>query len=64
MIDVAPEIDLAAITSVGELFSPPDVNAARRFFAEKPRLRVDKRMTVAEAVTEFVHDGAYVASGG
>jgi glutaconate CoA-transferase subunit A len=48
----------------GELFSPPDVDAARAFFAQKSRAMTDKRMSVAEAVSRFVHDGDYVASGG
>jgi glutaconate CoA-transferase subunit A len=49
---------------VGELFSAPDINEARRFFAQKPRTSVDKLMSVSEAVRRFVHDGDYVASGG
>lgn len=51
-------------TSQGELFSPPDVDAARAFFSQKSRAMTDKRMTVAEAVSRFIHDGDYVASGG
>jgi len=50
--------------SQGELFSAPDVDAARAFFAQKSRAMTDKRMTVAEAVTRFIHDGDYFASGG
>ncbi len=56
--------DIANPLSVGELFSPPDVNAAREFFRQKSRAMTDKRMTVGEAVRRFVHDGDYVASGG
>lgn len=52
------------IVSQGELFSPPDVNGAREFFHQKSRVRRNKRMPVAEAVSLFVHDGDYVASGG
>ncbi len=48
----------------GELFSPPDVDAARAFFSLKSRAMTDKQMTVSEAVSRFVHDGDYVASGG
>lgn len=51
-------------TSVGELFSPPDVDEARAFFAQKSRAMTDKRMTVAQAVRRFVHEGDYFASGG
>jgi glutaconate CoA-transferase subunit A len=53
-----------AIMPQGELFSPPDVDAARTFFSQKSRAMTDKRMTVAEAVSRFVHDGDYLASGG
>ncbi len=52
------------ITSQGELFSLPDVDAARAFFAQKSRAMTDKRMSVSEAVSRFVHDGDYLASGG
>jgi glutaconate CoA-transferase subunit A len=48
----------------GELFSPPDVNGAREFFRRKSRDRCSKLMSVAEAVSQFVHDGDYIASGG
>jgi len=48
----------------GELFLPPDVDQTRRFFSEKSRALIDKRMTVSEAVSRFIHDGDYIASGG
>ena len=51
-------------TAQGELFSPPDVEAARAFFAGKSRAMTDKRMAVAEAVRRFIHEGDYFASGG
>lgn len=51
-------------TSVGALFSPPDIDGARQFFAEKSRVLTNKLMSVSEAVTRFVHDGDYFASGG
>ena len=53
-----------AVTSQGELFTSPDVNAARAFFKEKSRARTNKLMTVSEAVSRFIHDGDYLASGG
>lgn len=59
-----PMIALEPITSQGELFSTPDVDGARSFFAQKSRAMTDKRMTVTEAVSHFVHDGDYFASGG
>jgi glutaconate CoA-transferase subunit A len=40
------------------------VDAARAFFAQKSRAMTDKRMSVSEAVSLFIHDGDYVASGG
>ena len=55
---------LEQVTSQGELFSPPDVDAARAFFAQKSRAMTDKRMTVSEAVSRFIHAGDYFASGG
>lgn len=55
---------LEPVTSRGELFSTPDVDEARAFFAQKSRAMTDKRMTVAEAVRRFIHRGDYFASGG
>jgi glutaconate CoA-transferase subunit A len=52
------------IASQGELFSSPDVDAARAFFAQKSRAMTDKRMSVTEAVSQFIQDGDYLASGG
>ena len=42
----------------------PDPEAARAFFREKNRALTDKVMSVKEAVTRFVQDGDYLASGG
>ncbi len=42
----------------------PDPEAARAFFRDKPRAQTNKVMTVAEAVSQFVRDGDYLASGG
>jgi glutaconate CoA-transferase, subunit A len=55
---------MMANLSQGELFSAPDVDGAREFFREKSRCMNDKLMSVAEAVSRFVHDGDYLASGG
>ena len=49
---------------LGELFMSPDVDAARAFFRQKSRAMTDKRMSVREAVAEYIHDGDYLASGG
>ncbi len=50
--------------SQGELFSSPCVDEARSFFMQKPRTMANKLMSVSEAVSRFVHDGDYIASGG
>lgn len=51
-------------TSVGALFSPPDIEGARRFFGEKSHDMTNKLMEVGAAVAGFIHDGDYFASGG
>lgn len=48
----------------GPLFRLPDPDEARAAFGRKNKGLVDKRMSVSQAVTEFVHDGDYLASGG
>ncbi len=49
---------------VGPLFMNPDPEAARASFRQKSRALVDKLMSVKDAVTRFVRDGDYLASGG
>jgi len=46
------------------LFTNPKSDEARAAFAEKPRGLVDKVMSVADAVRQFVRDGDYLATGG
>jgi glutaconate CoA-transferase, subunit A len=48
----------------GALFANPSANAARHFFASKPRALTDKVTTVPEAVRGLVNDGDYLAIGG
>lgn len=55
---------IEASVPLGELFSPPDVDGARAFFRLKSRAMTSKLMCVSEAVSKFVHDGDYMASGG
>lgn len=55
---------IESIVPQGTLFTNPDVTAAREFFRTKPRAMVNKLMSVAEAVSRFIHDGDYFASGG
>jgi len=52
------------VQPVGELFQSPDVDAAREFFRQKSRAMIDKRMSVREAVSRFIQDGDYIATGG
>ena len=47
-------------SGIGELIQPPDVNALREWNRKKPKMLVDKRMTEAEAVSRFIHDGDYL----
>lgn len=51
-------------TPQGELFTNPDVDKARAFFRDKSRAHIPKLMSVSEAVSRFIPDGTYVASGG
>jgi glutaconate CoA-transferase subunit A len=46
------------------LFTSPASDDARAAFAAKPRGLVDKVTSVAEAVSRFVRDGDYLATGG
>jgi len=48
----------------GPLFMNPDSEAARAFFRQKKRALTNKLLSVREAVTRFVKDGDYIASGG
>ena len=47
---------------LGKMLQPPDVNAFREFNRQKPRALIDKRMTEAEAVSQFIHDGDYIGT--
>lgn len=48
----------------GELWTDPSCDAAREYFADKPRGLFDKRTTPAEAVAKLIQDGDYFAAGG
>ena len=50
--------------SEGPLFTPPDCDAVRQYFRSKPKGMVNKVMSVTDAVSQFVSDGDYLASGG
>jgi glutaconate CoA-transferase subunit A len=51
-------------SGIGPLFMDPDPDAARAFFREKSRALINKVMSVKEAISRFVKDGDYLASGG
>jgi glutaconate CoA-transferase subunit A len=51
-------------SGTGPLFANPDADAARAFFRKKQRSLTNKIMSVKEAVSRFVQDGDYLASGG
>lgn len=54
----------ASFEGRGELFTNPDPDAAREHFRKKNKALVDKRMSVKDAVSKFVHDGEYLSVGG
>ncbi len=49
-------------SGIGELFQPPDVNGFRDHNRQKSKELIDKRMTEAEAVGRFIHDGDYIGT--
>jgi len=49
-------------SGIGPLIQPLDMNAFREWNRQKPKALIDKRMTEAEAVSEFVHDGDYIGT--
>jgi acyl CoA:acetate/3-ketoacid CoA transferase alpha subunit len=49
-------------TGMGKLIQPPDMQAFRAWNRNKPKALVDKRMSEAEAVCRFVHDGDYIGT--
>lgn len=56
-------MDLQVIQSgIGELIQPPDINAFREWNRQKPKAMIDKRMSEAEAISEFIHDGDYIGT--
>jgi acyl CoA:acetate/3-ketoacid CoA transferase alpha subunit len=49
-------------SGVGPMLQPPDLDAFREFNRRKPKTLIDKRMTEAEAIGRFVHDGDYIGT--
>ncbi len=49
-------------SGIGEMLQPPDINAFRENNRSKTKRLVDKRMSEAEAVGRFIHDGDYIGT--
>jgi acyl CoA:acetate/3-ketoacid CoA transferase alpha subunit len=49
-------------SGIGELIQPPDIDAFRKWNRRKSKTLYDKRMSHAEAVSRFVHDGDYLGT--
>ena len=49
-------------SGIGKLIRPPDLDAFREWNRQKPKGLIDKRMTEADAVSQFVHDGDYIGT--
>jgi len=49
-------------SGLGPMLQPPDLDAFREFNRRKPKTLIDKRMTEAEAIARFVHDGDYIGT--
>ena len=47
---------------IGELIQPVDLDAFRKSNQSKPKQLIDKRMSEAEAVERFIHDGDYIGT--
>jgi len=47
---------------IGTLLQPPDLNAFRAWNRAKPKGLIDKRMSEAEAVNQFIKDGDYIGT--
>jgi len=49
-------------SGIGKLIQPPDIESFRKWNRHKSKELVDKRMTEAEAIGRFVHDGDYIGT--
>ena len=47
---------------IGKLIQPVDLNAFRKSNRSKPKQLIDKRMSEADAVERFIHDGDYIGT--
>ena len=49
-------------SGIGKLIQPPDIESFREWNRRKSKELIDKRMTEAEAIGRFVHDGDYIGT--
>ncbi len=49
-------------SGIGPMIQPLDINAFREWNRAKPKALLDKRMTEADAVSRFIHDGDYIGT--
>jgi acyl CoA:acetate/3-ketoacid CoA transferase alpha subunit len=49
-------------SGIARLLQEPDINSFRLHNREKPKGLIDKRMTEAEAVKRFIHNGDYIGT--
>jgi len=47
---------------IGKLIQPVDLDAFRKSNHNKPKQLIDKRMSEAEAIERFIHDGDYIGT--
>lgn len=57
-----PETVRILESGIGDLIQPPDIEAFRQWNRAKNKRLVDKRMTEAEAVRQFVRPGDYIGT--
>ncbi len=49
-------------SGTGPMLQPPDLDSLREFNRRKPKTLIDKRMSEAEAIARFLHDGDYIGT--
>ncbi|HET7012110.1 MAG TPA: CoA-transferase [Anaerolineales bacterium] len=60
--DLDPRTVRILQNGIGDLIQPPDMEAFREWNRAKSKKLEDKRMSEAEAVRRFVHDGDYIGT--
>ncbi len=59
---ISPDMVRVLQQGIGELIQPPDLEDFRAWNRSKDKRLVDKRMSEAEAVRRFLHDGDYIGT--